>query len=225
MLTPQPRTLRTLLTGIHFVWRSELLLAAITLDLFAVLLGGATALLPIFAEKILQVGPIGYGGLRAAPALGAFVMAIFMAHRPPLKRPGLALLWSVLGFGVATIAFGLSENFYLSIVMLAVTGALDNISVVVRGTLVQVLTPDDMRGRVAAVNAVFISSSNQLGAFESGITAAWFGSIGSVVGGGVGTLLVVLAAALYWPRLRQLGPLHALRVETAKSAGTVLPGR
>src|ERR1019366_7375659 len=109
--------------------------------------------LPIFAEKILEVGPIGYGGLRAAPALGAFVMAIFLAHRPPLKRPGLALLWSVLGFGVATIVFGLSENFYLSIVMLAVTGALDNISVVVRGTLVQVLTPDNMRGRVAAVNA------------------------------------------------------------------------
>jgi MFS family permease len=211
--TPQPRTLRTLLTGIHFVWKSELLLAAITLDLFAVLLGGATALLPIFAEEILKVGPIGYGWLRASPALGAFVMAILLAHRPPLKRPGVALLWSVVGFGIATIVFGLSENVYLSFVMLALTGALDNISVVVRGTLVQVLTPDDMRGRVAAVNAVFISSSNQLGAFESGITAAWFGPIGSVVGGGVGTLLVVLAATLYWPRLRQLGPLHSLKNE------------
>jgi MFS family permease len=209
----EPPSLTTLLAGIRFVWNRELLLAAITLDLFAVLLGGATALLPMFAETILRVGPIGFGWLRAAESIGALGMAVFLAHRPPLQRPGRALLWAVTGFGLATIIFGLSENFALSFVMLVLTGAFDNISVVIRGTLVQKLTPDDMLGRVGAVNSVFISSTNQLGAFESGITAKWWGPVGSVVVGGVGTLLVVVTAALYWPRLRKLEPLHTLQAQ------------
>jgi MFS family permease len=209
-LSREPRTLRTLLAGVRFVWNSQLLLAAITLDLFAVLLGGATALLPMYAEDILHVGPIGFGWLRAAEAIGAFAMAMVLAHRAPLQRPGRVLLWSVAGFGVTIIGFGLSENFALSFTMLVLMGAVDNISVVIRGTLMQVLTPDDMRGRVGAVNSVFISSTNQLGAFESGITAKWWGPVGAVVVGGVGTLVVVVAAAIYWPRLRRLGPISKI---------------
>ena len=207
----ETRTLGALLGGIRFVWRTELLLAAITLDLFAVLLGGCTALLPGYCKEILFVGGTGFGVLRAAPAVGAFVMALVLAHRPPLQRPGRALLWSVAVFGMATIGFGLSDDIYLSFVMLFLIGAFDNISVVIRGTLMQVLTPDDMRGRVGAVNSVFISSTNQLGAFESGMAAEWITPIGSVVAGGYGTLLVVAAAALYWPRLRRLEPLHSLK--------------
>jgi MFS family permease len=198
----------TLLAGLRFVTHSRLILATITLDLFAVLLGGATALLPVFAEDILKIGPIGLGWLRAAPSIGAFGMAFTLAHRPPFRRAGRALLWAVAGFGVATIVFGLSTNAILSFVMLALTGALDNISVVVRATLVQVLTPDALRGRVTAVNAVFISSSNELGAFESGITAQLFGPVLSVVSGGVGTLLVVGAAMAIWPEILRLGPLQ-----------------
>ncbi len=207
---PLSRSLASLLAGVRFVWRTDLLLAAITLDLFAVLLGGATALLPIYAEDILRVGPVGLGWLRAAPALGAMLTALALAHRPPLKRPGKALLLSVAGFGLATIVFGFSQNYLLSFAMLALTGAFDNVSVVVRGTLMQTLTPDEMRGRVSAVNSLFISSSNELGAFESGTTAALFGSVASVVGGGVGTIVVVLLTALHWPRLIRLGPLHTL---------------
>jgi MFS family permease len=206
----EPRTLRTLLGGVRFVWGSELLFAAITLDLFAVLFGGCTALLPAFAKE-LHVDATGYGALRAAPALGAFVMALVMAHRAPLARPGRTLLWAVAGFGLATIAFGLSDNFYLSFAMLFLTGVFDNISVVIRGTLMQVLTPDAMRGRVAAVNSLFISSTNQLGAFESGMTAHWFGLIGSVVFGGYATIVVVVSAALRWRALRHLGPLNTLK--------------
>jgi MFS family permease len=200
-----------LLAGVRFVWRSKLLLPAITLDLFAVLLGGATALLPVYAKDILGVGPVGLGWLRASPALGAVLMALVLAHRPPLRRAGPVLLGAVAGFGLATVVFGFSRNFYLSFAMLALTGALDNISVVVRGTLMQLLTPDDMRGRVAGVNAVFISSSNELGAFESGLTAWAFGAVASVVGGGVGTVLVVLLVMLGWPQLLRLGALHALQ--------------
>jgi MFS family permease len=202
------RTLASLLAGIKFLWHNETLLAAITLDLFAVLLGGATALLPIYAEDILHVDPFGLGLLRAAPAAGAGVMALAMAHRKPLARPGRTLLLAVAGFGVATIVFGFSTDFRLSLVMLALAGAFDNVSVVVRGTLMQMLTPDEMRGRVSAVNVVFISSSNEVGEFESGKTADWFGPVASVVGGGIGTILVVLVAAWRWPRLAQLGPLH-----------------
>ncbi|MSU78592.1 MAG: MFS transporter [Gemmataceae bacterium] len=214
----EPRTLRSLLAGIAFVWRTELLLAAITLDLFAVLLGGCTALLPAYCQDVLRVDGINYGILRAAPSLGAFAMAIYLAHRPPLARPGLALIWSVVGFGLATIGFGLSTNYYLSFAMLFLTGAFDNISVVVRGTLMQMLTPDDMRGRVGAVNSVFISSTNQLGAFESGITAEWFGLVPAVVGGGVGTLTVVVVAVVLWPNLRTLPPLHTLSAKESATA-------
>jgi MFS family permease len=204
-------SLRSLLAGVRFVWGSKVILATITLDLFAVLLGGATALLPIYAKDILHVGPLGLGWLRAAPSLGALVMAAVIAHRPPLRRAGRALLGAVAGFGVATVVFGLSEDVVLSFLMLAVTGALDNISVVIRGTLVQVLTPDAMRGRVSAVNTLFIVSSNELGEFESGVTAAWFGPVASVVAGGVGSVLVVVAVMLIWPQLLRLGPLHAPR--------------
>jgi MFS family permease len=213
----EPRSLRSLLAGIRFVWSTKPMLAAITLDLFAVLLGGATALLPIYATVILRVGPHEYGWLRAAPALGALLIAVVMAHRPPLQHAGRTLLLVVAGFGGAWIVFGLSTNVWLSFVMLGLTGALDNVSVVIRGTLMQTLTPDEMRGRVAAVNAIFISSSNELGAFESGITADWFGPVASVVGGGIGTILVVLAVMLRWPQLLRLGPLHA-PLPTASSA-------
>jgi MFS family permease len=224
----EPRNLRTLLAGFHFVWRTRLMFAAITLDLFAVLFGGCTALLWPFCKEILKVDTTYFGVLRAAPAIGAFVMAILMAHRRPLVRPGRALLWAVAGFGMATIAFGLSEDFYLAFAMLFLTGVCDNVSVVVRGTLMQVLTPDAMRGRVAAVNSLFISSTNQLGAFESGITAHWFGLLGafilggdvgslglwtSVVFGGYATIFVVAVSALRWRELRHLGPLNQLKSE------------
>jgi MFS family permease len=203
----EPPSLASLLAGVRFVWQTKLLLAAVTLDLFAVLLGGATALLPIFA-KDLGVNEFGFGCLRAAPSVGAMIMAVYLAHRPPLRRAGLALLLGVAGFGAATIGFGLSQNAVLSFILLALTGAMDNISVVVRHTLMQVLTPDAMRGRVAAVNFIFISSSNELGEFESGITAHWFGPVASVVGGGIGTIGVVVLAMLCWPELLRLGELH-----------------
>jgi MFS family permease len=205
------RSMSSILAGVRFVWRSELLLAAITLDLFAVLLGGATALLPIYATDILHVGATGLGWMRAAPAMGALVVAVLLAHRPPLRRPGVALLLAVAGFGAGTIVFGLSHLFWLSFAMLAITGGLDNISVVVRGTLMQTLTPDEMRGRVAAVNSIFISSSNELGEFESGTVAALLGPMTSVVSGGIGTILVVLGVMWTWPRLFTLGPIY--RVE------------
>jgi MFS family permease len=216
----EPVSFRSLLAGAAFVYRTKLILATLTLDLFAVLLGGATALLPIFARDILEVGPGGLGWLRAAPSVGAFVMAVALAHREPLRRAGRTLLAAVAGFGLATVVFGLSQNFMLSLCALAVTGALDNISVVVRGTLVQVLAPDAMRGRISAVNAIFISSSNQLGAFESGITAQLFGPVVSVVGGGIGTVLVVLAVMWVWPEVLRLGPLHSREpVDTEEKYG------
>jgi MFS family permease len=206
----EPVTLAALLAGVRFVFRTKLILATITLDLFAVLLGGATVLLPMFAApEILDAGPIGFGCLRAAPSVGALAMAIYLAYRPPLRRAGPALLWSVAGFGVATIVFGLSTNLWLSLVALALTGAFDNVSMVVRGTLIQVLTPDAMRGRVFAVNSIFIGSSNELGAAESGFTAKLFGPVASVVGGGIGTLLVVLTVILKWPSVLRLGALHS----------------
>jgi MFS family permease len=211
----EPISLRSLVDGVHFVWRTKPILATITLDLFAVLLGGAVALLPVFQRDILEVGPAWLGWLRAAPSLGALGMALLLAHRGPLRRPGQSLLWAVAGFGAATVAFGFSRNPWLSCLLLGLTGALDNVSVVVRGTLVQVLTPDTMRGRVSAVNGVFISSSNELGAFESGLTAQWFGPVASVVGGGVGTILVVLAVMGAWPQVLRLGPLGALQPDAS----------
>jgi MFS family permease len=206
-------TLDSLLAGLRFVFTNDLILATITLDLFAVLLGGAIALLPVFTRDILHVGPAWLGWLRAAPSLGALLMALFLAHRPPIRRAGPALLWSVAGFGAATIVFGFSRNPWLSLAMMAATGAVDNISVVVRATLVQVLTPDAMRGRVASVVNIFIGSSNELGEFESGLTAAWFGPVASVVGGGIGSVLVVLAVMLRWPRVMRLGSLANLAEE------------
>jgi len=201
---------RALSAGVHFVFGSPLLLAAMTLDLLAVLLGGATYLMPVFAER-LGVGSIGYGWMRAAPALGAFSMAVFQAHRSPMTRAGRTLLLSVALFGAATIVFGLSQNFWLSLAMLVLIGASDNISVIIRQTLVQSLTPDSMRGRVSAVNQVFIGASNELGGLESGVTAKLMGPVLSVVVGGTGTLLVVLGVAAKWPQIRRLGSLRELQ--------------
>ena len=180
------------------------ILSAITLDLFAVLLGGATALLPIYAQDILHVDATGYGWLRAAPALGALVTAFIMAHHPPLRHAGKTLLATVACFGLATIAFGFSESYPLSFAMLMATGAFDMVSVIIRGTLVQTLTPEAMRGRVGAVNIVFVSSSNEMGAFESGIVAKAFGPVSSVVSGGIGCVLVVLGVMALWPPILRL---------------------
>ena len=201
--------LRTLVAGFKYVWNTKLLFGAMSLDMFAVLLGGAVALLPVYAKDILGVGPAGFGALQAAPSLGAITMAMLTTHLPPLKRAGRALLWAVAGFGLATIVFGLSRNFWLSLAMLFLTGAFDNISVVVRQTLATILTPDEMRGRVSAVNGMFISASNELGRFESGGVAALFGTIFSVVSGGVGTLIVVATVALSSPQLRRFGRLDS----------------
>jgi len=195
-------TIRSLLGGVRFVWHTKVILAAITLDLFAVLFGGATTLLPIFAKDILHVGAEGFGWLRAAPSIGAVIVAILLLGRPPMRRAGKSLLLAVAGFGIATIVFGFSRSFPLSLLMLILAGGLDMISVVVRQTLVQLRTPDDMRGRVSAVNSVFIDTSNELGGFESGASAALFGPIVSVVGGGIVTVLVVTAVAVAWPELR-----------------------
>jgi len=202
-----------LFDGLRFVWGTKIVLATITLDLFAVLFGGATALLPIFADRILHAGPAGLGWLRSAPSIGAICMAVTLAHRRPMQRPGIALLCAVTGFGLVTIVFGLSRSFPLSLAMLILAGACDNISVVVRHTLVQLLTPDSMRGRVSAVNNVFIGSSNEIGAFESGVTAAWFGPVISVVGGGAATILTVLLVAVVWKQVLKLGPFSSLRPE------------
>jgi MFS family permease len=200
-------TVRSLAEGLRFLRGSQVLLAAITLDMFAVLLGGATTLLPIFAKDILHVGPVGLGWLRAAPSVGAAVMALLLTHTPPFKRAGRTLLWTVVVFGLATIVFGLSKNFYLSLVALVVLGAADNISVVIRHSLVLLRTPDAMRGRIAAVNGIFISASNELGGFESGLVAWLFTPVVSVVLGGIGTIAVVLAVAYFAPEMRRLGAL------------------
>lgn len=203
-LARKAATLESLKEGVRFIRREKVILAAITLDMFAVLLGGAVTLLPIYATDILKVGPQGLGLMRAAPSVGALVMALLLAHRPPLQRAGRSLLLAVTGFGLATIVFGLSASFWLSIAMLALLGGLDNISVVIRRSLILTRTPDEMRGRISAVNSIFIGASNELGGFESGLTAGLFGPILSVVGGGIGTLLVVLSVAKIWPEMRRL---------------------
>jgi MFS family permease len=202
------RSLRALMEGIRFLGQTPVMLAAITLDLFAVLLGGATTLLPIYATTILHVGPIGLGWLQAADSIGAVCMALLLAHRPPLKRAGRTLLLAVAGFGVATIVFGISHWFWLSLLMLFLLGAFDNVSVVVRTTLLLVRTPDEMRGRVGAVSSLFIGTSNQLGGFESGLVAQLIGPVLAVVTGGIGTILVVLCVAKLWPDMRRLGTLR-----------------
>jgi MFS family permease len=194
-------TWQTVLAGFTFVWHRKVLLGATSLDLFAVLLGGATALLPIFARDILHTGPIGLGVLRSAPAVGALVMSLAIMRWPLTRHVGHRLLAAVAVFGVATIVFGLSTHFGLSMVALAISGAADSISVVTRSTLVQLETPNEMRGRVSAVNSMFIGASNQLGEFESGATATMFGAVGSVVLGGVGTVLIAAAWFRLFPAL------------------------
>ena len=205
----QGKNLSDVLAGLRFVFGTRIILATITLDLFAVLFGGATALLPVYSRDILHVGPAELGWLRAALPFGSATMAFVVVHRPPMQRAGRALLLAVAGFGLATMVFGWSRSFYLSWAMLFACGALDNISVVVRHTLVQILTPDQLRGRVSAVNTLFIGASNEFGEFESGLAAHWFGPVLAVVGGGVCTILVVVATALIWPEMRRIGRLDA----------------
>lgn len=193
-----------LLEGLRFVRQTPLLLAAITLDMVAVLLGGAVALLPVFAKDILEIGPQGLGWLMAAPSLGAFVMGLALTHLPPIRNNGPTLLAVVAGFGVATIGFALSATPALSWAMLFLVGAFDMVSMVIRSTMLQHFTPDRMRGRVSAIHSVFVGTSNELGAYESGLTAAWWGPVRAVVVGGIGTLAMVAFAASRWPQLRRL---------------------
>ena len=202
-------SLTTVLAGFRYIWQQKLILGSISLDLFAVLLGGAVALLPVYAREILKTGPWGLGLLRSAPGVGAVAMAILLAHRPVRKRAGATMFWCVTAFGVFTILFGISHNLALSLIALVLVGATDMVSVVIRGILVQVATPDEMRGRVNAVDMIFIGASNELGQFESGLTAHWFGTVPAVVLGGVGTLLVVAIWSWRFPELRQADELTA----------------
>ncbi len=203
----QAATLKSLGEGINFVLGKKAVLGAMALDMFAVLLGGATALLPIFAADILHVGKLGYGFLWSAPAAGALVMSLLLVHRRPMAKAGQTLLWTVAGFGASIIVFGLSTSFYVSLFALFMAGMFDCVSVVVRHTLVQMLTPDRMRGRVSAISGMFISASNELGGFESGTVAKLFSPVISVVSGGIGTLIVVATAAVVVPDLRNYGRL------------------
>jgi MFS family permease len=208
--SPAPSTIanesfmESLATGIRFVRGQPVILGALSLDLFSVLFGGAVALLPVFAAEILHVGPEGLGVLRAAPAVGAVLMSVVLAHLPPLRQAGRALLISVAVFGLSIIGFGLSRDFLLSMALLAVSGMSDTVSVVIRSTLLQVLTPDHLLGRVSSVNAIFIGSSNEIGAFESGAAARLIGTVPSVVLGGLATLVVVAVTAVKVPELRRL---------------------
>lgn len=192
-----------MLTGLRFVFSQPTILGAISLDLFAVLFGGATALLPIYARDVLHTGSWGLGLLRSAPAVGAAVVALILAQRPFARRAGTRLFICVGLFGIMTIVFGLSRSFLVSLIALALLGAADMVSVVVRQTLVQINTPDEKRGRVSAVNSIFIGASNQLGEFESGVTAAWLGAVPAAILGGVGTLVVVVLWSLLFPSLRK----------------------
>jgi MFS family permease len=210
-------SVRVLLEGLHFIWNNKLILGTVTLDLFAVLLGGAVALLPVYAREILNIGASGLGLLRSAPGLGAVAMALIVAHWPLQRRAGQAMLWCVSLFGACTIVFGLSHSVALSLAALVLLGASDMISVIVRHTLIQLGTPDEMRGRVSAVNMVFIGASNEVGQFESGLTAHWFGTVGSVVLGGVATIAVVAVWAWRFPVLRQVDRL--VPAEEAVSEG------
>ena len=212
---------KSVVAGVRFVWRTKLILATLTLDMFAVLLGGATYLLPIYAMDILNVGSFGLGLLRSADAVGAMCMAMLLAHMPPMRRAGVMLLWAVAGYGVAWIIFGVSQWFWLSLLMMFLVGALDNISVVVRHTLVQMLTPDEMRGRVSAVHGIFIVASNDIGGLESGLTAWLFTPVISVVAGGVGAVLVVLGTMRLWPQILRIGSLDAIRPVPADESSQV----
>jgi MFS family permease len=207
----EPMTFKTVFAGLDFIWRKKLILGAISLDLFAVLLGGAVALLPVYAREILHTGPWGLGLLRTAPGVGAAIMAVALAHRPLRGRAGPTLLWAVAGFGVLTIIFGVSRSLTLSLIALLLLGASDMISVIIRATLTQLATPDEMRGRVTAVDMIFIGTSNEFGQFESGLTAQWFGTVPAVVLGGIGTLVVIGIWTWLFPELRQAGELTSIK--------------
>jgi MFS family permease len=199
----EPISLRTVFAGFRFIWDKKVILGSISLDMFAVLLGGAVALLPVYAREILHTGPWGLGLLRSAPGVGAAVMAIVVAHRPIRRRAGMTMLLCVAGFGVFTIAFGISRSLVLSLIALFLVGASDMVSVIIRATLIQIATPDEMRGRVNAVDMLFIGVSNELGEFESGFTAHLFGTVPAVILGGIGTLVVIGIWAWLFPELRK----------------------
>ena len=203
---PRPReevSSKTVLAGLRYIWRQKLVLGSISLDLFAVLLGSAVALLPVYAREILKTGPWGLGLLRCAPGIGAAAMAILLAHRPLRRKMGATLLWCVAAYGAFTILFGISHSLLLSMLALALVGASDMVSVIIRATFLQLGTPDEMRGRVNAVDMIFIGSSNQLGQFESGVTAQWFGTVPAVLLGGAGAIVVTLLWAWLFPELRK----------------------
>jgi MFS family permease len=207
--------LKTVFAGFIYIWRQKIILGSISLDMFAVLLGGAVALLPVYAREILHTGPWGLGVLRSAPGLGAAAMAIYLAHNPLRRRVGKTMLWCVAGFGVFTIVFGISHSLVMSLGALFLAGAFDMVSVIIRGTLVQLATPDEMRGRVNAVDMIFIGTSNELGQFESGLTASWFGTVPAVVLGGIGTLGVIALWAWIFPDLRNADQLSGKAAESA----------
>jgi transmembrane secretion effector len=200
---------KTVLAGLEYVWKTKLLLGSISLDLFAVMLGGAVALLPIFATEILHAGPRGLGILRAMPSVGALAVSLFLVIRPIKRKAGVTMLTCVGIFGVATIVFGLSRNLWISLIALVVAGASDMVSVVVRSSMLQLATPPEMRGRVSAVNWLFVGASNEFGEFESGLTAAWWGAVRAVVIGGIGSVLVTTSAAVFFPQLRRADALTA----------------
>lgn len=200
----QETIFESLTTGIRFVFGNQIMLGALSLDMFAVLFGGAVAMLPVFASDILKVGPEGLGVMRAAPFFGSIIMGLFIAHRPPMNKAGKNLLIALVGFGSCMILFALSKNFYLSLFLLFLSGAFDNISVIIRGTILQLITPDHMRGRVSAINSIFIGSSNEMGAFESGAAAKLLGLVPSVIFGGVMTILIVGFTSVFAPKLRAL---------------------
>ncbi len=211
----EPINSQTVLAGLRYIWREKLILGSISLDLFAVFLGGAVALLPVYAREILLTGPWGLGLLRTAPGVGAAAMAVFLAHRPFRRKVGVIMLWCVAGFGLFTILFGISHSLALSLIALVFVGATDMVSVIVRGVLIQVATPDEMRGRVNAVDMVFIGASNEFGEFESGLTAQWFGTVPAVILGGIGTIVVTAIWAWRFPELRKVEQLHSLPTRTA----------
>ena len=207
----EPLSMKSVLAGLRYIGRTKIILGSISLDLFAVLLGGAVALLPVFAAEVLRTGPWGLGLLRASPAIGAGSMALLLAHRPFRSRAGVTMLWCVGGFGAFTVLFGISRSLVLSMVALILVGSMDMVSVVVRSTLVQLATPDEMRGRVSAVEMIFIGASNEIGQFESGLTAQWFGAVPAVILGGIGTLLITALWAWNFPELRRVEKLSSLR--------------
>jgi MFS family permease len=202
--TREPLSVGTALAGLRYIWKQQVIFGSVSLDLFAVLLGGAVALLPVYAAEILHTGPWGLGLLRAAPGVGAAVMAVVVANRPVRRRAGAIMLWCVATFGVFTVVFAYSRNLIVSLVALGLVGATDMVSVVVRGTLVQTMTPDEMRGRVNSVELIFIGASNQLGQFESGVTAQWLGTVPAVAIGGIGAVLVTGLWAWIFPELRRV---------------------